>query len=138
MIFGSMTKIMGITLVLVTIGSGIYFWWSQNKLEKQAQELLAQKITIETQTKALESLKIDIDNIQNINRELTELERESNERLNKLQDTLRGLERLTIEKPEMVERLINDSVKQRIRCFELATGAKPLKDEKNDVCPQFL
>lgn len=125
---------LGIVVVLFSI----YFFWSQAKIEKQAKDILAYEITVQSQQDALIQLGADVETIKDINKELSTIERDSAENAAKLADTLRGLETVAKEKPVIVERLVNDSARNRVRCFELATGAQPLEDEVNTTCPHLL
>ena len=107
-------------------------------MEKQAKEILAYEITIDSQKKALVQLGVDIETIKQINSGLSNVERENAENASKLADKLSNLGTYAKEKPDIVQRLVNESADMRIRCFALATGAKPLENEVNNVCPHLL
>lgn len=139
MIFGGgITTYLMVGVGVLTLAFGVYFFWSQAELSKRSAEITALAISNKNKDNALEQLGVDIESIKTINEQLADIERESARSAADLADTLSGLDRIAREKPKIVEKLVNDASKERNRCFALATGAKPEKNEKNDTCPHFL
>lgn len=138
------TALSGITpyllgaIFIILTGFGLYFWWSQSKIENQARDLLAYEITIQTQQQALIQLGADVKMIKDINKELTNVERDSASNAATLADKLSSLEEFAKAKPGLAEERVNAAAVARLRCFELATGAQPKKNETNSVCPHLL
>lgn len=131
------------TWLLIALGgliliSGIYFKYSQGVIRELQSELVVTKISLETEKKHVKQLEADIILIQKITQDLTDTERKNSQRESELAKTLTKLEKVAKSKPKLVENLINNASKERNRCIELATGATPLKNEKNSVCQQLL
>jgi len=131
-------KYLGIGFGVTVILFGVYFYWSQAKISTQNKKLVANEITIKTQELVITDIKDDINTIKDINSELNSVQESFTDNTRRLNESLRGLERYAVEKPLMVERLINESMRLRIRCFALATGEKALKNEENAVCAHLL
>ncbi len=117
---------------------GGYFWYSQNEIATLNKTIVAKDIALDEQNKLITNLKIDVESIKQVNKELSIVEREATENASRLSDKLRNLGTIAKEKPIIVQDLINQSAVNRIRCFELATGAEPKKDEINKTCPHLL
>ena len=94
-----------------------------------------QKEVIEQQRIDFENFKIVSDNLQKI---LDEQERSIKNLENKFNRNSRDIGKLAIEKPNLIENIINKATIKVNRCFEIATGAEVKKDEKNSECSELL
>lgn len=127
-----------IGMAFLVLVSGIYFKYSQNVIKGLQEQVVVLTVSLETQKKHVASLEKDITLMKKINKELTDQERTAAKKESELAKKLQKLKKVAKAKPKLVEDIINDASKERTRCIELATGAKPIKDEKNSVCPQLL
>lgn len=145
--FGSFRLIITLLIVAGIAGAGVYVMKlrSDNAILKANQIELER--SVETQKELLEKQKKDFQDIL-----------ESNKQLNKLISTLkvdledldkrfnkgkRDVGKIAVEKPKVLERIINKGAENAARCIELASGAphteKELKATKkseiNPECP---
>tara|TARA_B100001057_G_scaffold467514_1_gene525735 strand:+ start:802 stop:1275 length:474 start_codon:yes stop_codon:yes gene_type:complete len=145
--FGSFRLIIMLVMVAGIAGAGLYVMKlrSDNAILKANQIELER--SVESQKELLEKQKKDFEDIL-----------ESNKQLNKLINTLkvdleeldkrfnkgkRDVGKIAVEKPKVLERIINKGAENAARCIELASGAphteKELKATKkseiNPECP---
>lgn len=137
-----------LAMVIILAAGG---WYVMNiKADLAVSEANNEKLAEATrsQNDLIESMKKDIQQIQQINGEL----QQAYERQKKDVDTLnskfskRDFGALAAEKPAVVEKLVNRGTKNAMRCFELATGAQLNDQEKsaktaseaNRECPAFI
>ena len=128
-------------LIALMIVSGLffgYFKYSQYKFEVYQSEISSLKVSNDALKNQVDTMKVDFAKIRDINNTLVAQERENNKALEDLRVKLNKLEGATAGKPGLVEKIVNKASDERNRCFALATGAKPLKNEKNRVCPNLL
>jgi len=130
--------VVGIVFLVIVVGFAAYFNWSQHQLKLNAGKLAAYEISIQEQEKTITELFKNIEDIKAVSNRLTDIERNNFSQSQKLNQTLSKLENVAAARPGLVENLINNAAKDRNRCFALATGAVPEKNEKNRVCPQLL
>lgn len=129
--------LIGVGFLILTFS--VYFWYAQGRIETMAKESLANQLTIENQSKSIAQLNLDIFEIKQVNTFLSNVERNSTKNAAELADKLEDMERLVKESPLVVQDMINESMAFRVRCFALATGATPTKeDELNKSCPHLL
>lgn len=126
--------VMGVLMAV----SVVYFKYSQNTIKNLQSQVVLLKVSLETEKKHVKQLESDIILIQKITQDLTSVERKNSKIENDLARKLLKLESVAKAKPQLVENLINNASKERNRCLELSTGSKPVKNEKNSVCPQLL
>jgi len=128
-----------IALGVILFGFTSYFLYSQHVIKSLNKQAVTYEISIEQQKKTIDSLKVDVELIKRLNTELASINTTSSVNAAKLADTLTKLERTATTRPTLVEHFINEAVKDRNRCFEIATGSQITeKDEKNRVCPHFV
>lgn len=145
--FGSFRLIIMLVMIAGIAGAGLYVMKlrSDNAILKANQIELER--SVESQKELLEKQKKDFEDIL-----------ESNKQLNKLVNTLkvdleeldkrfnkgkRDVGKIAVEKPKVLERIINKGAENAARCIELASGAphteKELKATKkseiNPECP---
>jgi septal ring factor EnvC (AmiA/AmiB activator) len=117
---------------VLTIG---YFYYKNNQatilqLQENAAKLAS---AVKQQDDTIKSLR---ENSQIANKVITELNdtlSESRVRNRELQNRLakHDIGMLAIERPEMIERIINNASNNALRCFELLSGAPLTEKEKN-------
>jgi hypothetical protein len=125
----------GLILFLLFCGVIKYQQYRIESLNVQVSEL---ELISKTQKLIIEQLKFDITHIQKINIELVKKEREAVIQATKLTQKLNKLNSAATGKPKLVEKLVNNASKERIRCLEIASGAIPQQSEKNTVCPHLV
>ena len=135
--FGLNTYMLIGIAVLVAI-MGIYFTYSQHEMKVLNQTIATQTIALKSQTLVIAQLKKDAVDIQATNAKLSTIVDVQTLQSKILQNKLNKLQGISTKKASLLQKLINDASKQRTRCIALATGAVPMKDETNRVCPQLL
>ena len=133
-----LNKYIIIAFTLFALAFGGYFWYSQNVIANLNREVAAKDLALEENKKLIQNLKIDVEDIKTVNKELANIEREATANAAEQADKLRDLEEIVNKKPKIVQDLVNQATVNRLRCFELATGAAPKKDEVNKTCPHLL
>lgn len=129
---------MTIALVVLVLLLGGLLAWNKHELKLEAQKNIALQISVDQLNKIVASQKADISKIQQINQQLTDSERADSQQEVSLAGKLGKLDKVAKKKPGLVTKIINKASDERNRCFALATGAKPVKNEKNSVCPQLV
>ena len=122
-------------LIVAVVG---YFFWSQNELKKLNTNLAEKNAAIKIQENTITTILEDFGIVTEITKNMTNIERMNSDRYKELSNTLRKLDSTARARPGLVENAVNNASKERNRCIEIATGAKPLKGEKNRVCPHFM
>lgn len=105
---------------------------NRNKDIKNLETSLALQIAVS------EQLKKDVSDIQAIKNKLANIKENS---CKKQQETRKSIKKFAVVTPDNlteVEKNLNQTMNDRTRCFELATGSKPIKGEKNSVCPDYI
>jgi hypothetical protein len=136
-----MFKIYAIIGIVFAVICGLFYWYfsySQAKIALLNKQVMAYEIANEEMTKVLEATQYDAKKIQELNQALRIVESEDYKRFKGLSDTLSKLDKVHTSKAGLLERLINTASRERNRCFEIVTGATPIKNEKNRICPQLL
>lgn len=104
--------------------------------EENAKKLTA---ALDAQQAAIEQMRIDQERIQEINSNMTNLMRQQNNELNNLRDTFkensagrkRELGNISIQRPGLVQNVINKGTENALRCLEIASGSELTEGEKN-------
>ena len=147
MIFGQIKMLITILLITGIAGAGIYVM----KLRADNATLKANQIKLETaveeQNKVLEQQKKDFDAIMESNKKLNVLINTFKKDLQDLDKRFtkknRDIGKLSIQRTDSMERIINKGGKNAARCIELASGADhteaelkaTLKSQINPECP---
>ncbi len=127
--------------IAIAVAAGMVFLYVSyltNKVDSLSGQLVKQQIIVGEQEKTIVTLNGSIEEMKEINRHINEITRQAQEQERKLVDSLAKLEDAAVAKPSLVEKIINQASRDRLRCFELATGAEQEKNERNRVCPQLL
>jgi predicted nuclease with TOPRIM domain len=128
-----------VALIIVLIVAGGAWYVTGLRADLAVSEMNNQKLKdgIDQQQALMEKMRVDIAQIQSINKDLqaqNQKQREDVTNLSKKFDK-RDLGVVAAEKPEVIEKLVNRGSKNALRCLELASGA-PLNDvEKNAKTP---
>jgi chromosome segregation ATPase len=147
--FTQIKMVMTLIMVMGLAGAGIYVM----KLRADNATLKANQVKLETaiteQTKVLEQQKKDFDAIIESNKKLNVLINTFKKDLQDLDKRFtkknRDIGKLSIQRTDSMERIINKGGKNAARCIELASGAEhteeelkaTLKSQINPECPQL-
>jgi chromosome segregation ATPase len=147
--FTQIKMVMTLIMVMGLAGAGIYVM----KLRADNATLKANQVKLETaiteQTKVLEQQKKDFDAIMESNKKLNVLINTFKKDLQDLDKRFtkknRDIGKLSIQRTDSMERIINKGGKNAARCIELASGAEhteeelkaTLKSQINPECPQL-
>lgn len=145
---GIIKAIVALIIVLALIGAG---WYVTNlKADLAVSQMNNEKLEegIKEQQALMQQMQRDVESIKEINKDLNtqkdKLEKDKNDLTSKFDK--RDFGKFAIEKPELVENLINKGTDNAFRCLELASGA-PLNDkeksaktpkEANRECPSLV
>ena len=145
--FTQIKMVMTLIMVMGLAGAGIYVM----KLRADNATLKANQVKLETaiteQTKVLEQQKKDFDAILESNKKLNVLINTFKKDLQDLDKRFtkknRDIGKLSIQRTDSMERIINKGGKNAARCIELASGADhteaelkaTLKSQINPECP---
>lgn len=127
-----------IGLAVILLGLFSYVQYLRYENASYATKNIQLTELVSSQKIQIGELNNNIKKIQEIQTDIVKKIEDSNKSEKVLDEKLSKLEKVAVSKPTLVTKLINDGAKQRNRCFELATGAKKIKDEKNTVCPSLL
>ena len=129
--------VVALIIVLIVAGGAWYVTGLRADLAVSEMNNQTLKDGIEQQQALMEQMRVDIKQIQTINKDLQAQNEKQKEDVNNLSKKFdkRDLGVVAAEKPEVVEKLVNRGSKNALRCLELASGA-PLNDaEKNAKTP---
>lgn len=145
--FTQIKMVLTLIMVMGLAGAGVYVM----KLRADNATLKANQVKLETavaeQTKVLEQQKKDFDAIMESNKKLNVLVNTFKKDLNDLDKRFtkknRDIGKLSIQRTDSMERIINKGGKNAARCIELASGAEhteaelkaTLKSQINPECP---
>ena len=145
--FTQIKMIITLIMVMGLAGAGVYVM----KLRADNATLKANQVKLETaiteQTKVLEQQKKDFDAIMESNKKLNVLINTFKKDLQDLDKRFtkknRDIGKLSIQRTDSMERIINNGGKNAARCIELASGAEhteaelkaTLKSQINPECP---
>jgi uncharacterized membrane protein YhiD involved in acid resistance len=117
----------------------------QNKVNvlEENNNTLNKSIAIQQET--INNMAFDIFDIKEINQEINNLQSKNKKEIESLRTTFereargkKDLTQLSAAKPGLIEKIINNASNEALRCMELASGAEPIKEEKNKLCPELL
>ena len=147
MLFGKIKMLITVLMIAGVAGAGIYVMKlrSDNAILKANQTKLETAIT--EQNKVLEQQKKDFSAILESNKKLNQLVTTFKKDLQDLDKRFtkknRDIGKLSIQRTDSMERIINKGGKNAARCIELASGAEhteaelkaTLKSQINPECP---
>lgn len=136
-------KLIGICLLICTLVGGFFYIKhlnSQIDVLNTNNQILENSIS--EQQMVIDGMKIDISSIQGYYQQLQTIQQEQSLKMSELQDTFRksssgkdrSLGELAIQKPNLIENVINEGTKDVNRCFEILTGSELKEGESIDDC----
>jgi cell division protein FtsB len=127
-------RLAGLLLMVILVMGGIGYWYytdSQATIAALTANNSKLETAVETQEDAITSLQDSYaaaqEENQRLNNAYTEIRRQNSRLSEKLSDIDLGL--LAAEKPDSIERAINNGTVNAGRCFEILSG-KPLTEEE--------
>ena len=147
--FGSIKLIFAVLIISSIAGAGVYVMKlrSDNAVLQANQMQLEQSVQL--QKEVIEKTKKDFAEILDANKQLSTLVAGLKKDVDDLDKRFnkggRDLGKASIEKPELIERVINSGTARAARCLEIASGAKHTeaelkatkKSEINTECPSI-
>lgn len=115
-----------------------YFFYAQHEMKNMEQTIEAQKIQILSETTVIAQMKKDALDIKTANQKLSQIVQADQAQQNILETKLESLNGTPTKNAQQLQIAINQASANRTRCLALATGAAPLKNEVNKLCPQLL
>ena len=146
-LFGQVKMVFTIIMLLGVAGAGAYVLKlrGDNAILKGNQVKMEQ--ALETQTKFIEQQKKDFEAIlkanQEVNKLVGNLKKDIDDLDKRFNKGTRDLGKTAIERPDVMERIVNKASDKALRCVEIAGGAKLTEAEKtatkkseiNSECP---
>ena len=146
---GAAIKAIVALIFLAVIAGGLYYVSNMQAamaILENNNKLLDEGI--KKQQALIEQQKADISDIQKKNKELADENEKQKKDVENLSNKFqkKDIGQLAVEKPELMERLVNRGTQNALRCIELATGA-PLNEkekqaktpiEANRECPSLI
>lgn len=139
--FGNAIKYVAILIIVLVIGGGSWYglsYLTDLKANLATSEANNKKLEdgINSQNELIEQMQVDIEQVQQLNRELEA----ENKHLKKDVDVLNkkfssDIGKKAIADPADIEFKINRGTVNALRCFELASGAPLTDEEKNATTP---
>ena len=127
-------KLSGILIVVILMMGSIGYWYyndTQKTIKVLSENNAKLELAVETNEAAIESLQADYAAVaaenQRINEAYAEIRRQNSRLSSKLADMDLGL--LAAERPDSIERAVNNGSKNAGRCFEILSGS-PLTEEE--------
>jgi chromosome segregation ATPase len=127
-------KLSGILIVVILMMGSIGYWYyndTQKTIKVLTENNAKLELAVETNEAAIESLQADYAAVaaenQRINEAYAEIRRQNSRLSSKLADMDLGL--LAAERPDSIERAVNNGSKNAGRCFEILSGS-PLTEEE--------
>jgi hypothetical protein len=128
-----------VALVIVLVIAGGAWYVTGLRADLAVSEMNNQKLQdgIDAQQALMEQMRVDIAQIQSINKDLQEQNQKQKQDVDNLSKKFdkRDLGVVAAEKPEVIEKLVNRGSKNALRCLELAAGAPLTEQEKNAKTP---
>ena len=143
--FSSIRMIFAVMLITAIAGAGMYVMKlrSDNAVLKENQIELER--SIESQQELLEQQKADFEEILESNNQLNVLINSLKKDLEDLDKRFnkggRDVGKIGVEKPKLLEKIINNGANNAARCIELASGAPHTEEElkatkKSEINPE--
>lgn len=133
-----MSKYLLIGMAVMVAMFGLYFAWSQHQIKEYVNTIALQNVQIASNAVQIKQLEQDAADIKKANQELQLLKEEDDMQKASLNKILPKLNAISTKKAKLLEDLINNGTKNRLRCLALATGSPSELNEINKLCPQLL
>ena len=129
-------KLSGILFVVILMMGSIGYWYyndTQKTIKVLTENNAKLELAVETNEAAIESLQADYAAVaaenQRINEAYAEIRRQNSRLSSKLADMDIGL--LAAERPDSIERAVNNGTVNAGRCFEILSGSPLTEEEVN-------
>ena len=129
-------RLSALLLVVIMVMGGIGYWYytdTQKTIATLTENNAKLELAVATNEAAIEQMQADYAaasaELQRINEAYAEIRRQNNRLSEKLADMDLGL--LAQEKPESIERAVNNGTVNAGRCFELLSGSPLTEKELN-------
>jgi hypothetical protein len=147
--FGGLQLKIIIAVILFSLVSGgiLYIRYLKSELELAIQQQQVFEDAIKGQQKQIDSYAEDIQQMQNINENLLENFNRASTAVRDLSNRFdqnsagerRDLNRSAIQRPQLIENLINSGTRYALRCNELVGGGSyEPSDNENNICPDLI
>jgi predicted RNase H-like nuclease (RuvC/YqgF family) len=135
-------------IVSLIVAFFVHYGNLRDELVETKQQNIVLEKSIETQQTVIDQMKTDIEEVKNINQNITKQNNNLKRDVESLNSKFskRDFGSLATQRPQTIQRLINRASENVARCFELASGA-PLTDaeknaktplEANNECPNLV
>lgn len=134
-LLGKFQIYLAIAALIAAIGIGAIWYYkdSQHRIEVLLQEKIQLEVALDLQQKTIESIRKDIDAqriiLQDTYRKFDIARQEAQILADKLSKHEIG--QLAIQKPKLVENIINKATQEAYRCAEIASGAPLTLEERS-------
>jgi chromosome segregation ATPase len=129
-------RLSAILFVVILVMGGIGYWYytdTQERISILTENNAQLEVAIATSEDAINSLQEDYAAMaaenQRINDAYAEIRRQNSRLSEKLADIDLGL--LAAERPDSIERAVNNGTTNAVRCFEILSGAQLTEEELN-------
>ena len=136
----STAKLAIIGILIISLGGS--FWYVSGlraDLQRSQQNVETLKESVERQNSLINQMQSDQKEIAAARKDTIETLNEQRDEINRLRaqfnESADGSERdfgaIALQKPGLVENIINDASTNALRCVEIASGAEPTQEEKD-------
>lgn len=137
-----------LAIISIVVGAGWYITGLRADLAVSEENSKKLMTAVSQQQEAIAQMQKDQKQIQELNDKLAKTVQAQMQEVNSLRDRFsvgsdgkeRDIGKLAIEKPKLIEKVINKASIKAVRCLELASGAELTKDElnvPNSECPSL-
>jgi DNA-binding transcriptional regulator GbsR (MarR family) len=143
-------KLAGVMLIIMISMGGIGYWYYTDTQEKMAilnqnnakleQATNLQKETIKNLEGDIQLAQSLAESLQNQVKEFKKQIDDERTKFNKVSKLLgsRDIGKMAASKPDSIQKILNKGTMEKLRCFEIATGAKLTEKENNATKPSQL
>ena len=143
----SIIKIVSILVIVLVVAAGGWYVTGLRADLAVSQENTKKLVeSVSSQQAVIEQIKDEQKQIKMINESLAEQVVAQNKDVDALRDRFsqsssgksRDIGKLAVEKPKLIENVINKASLKALRCLELASGSELIKGETNEECPALV
>ncbi len=143
--------IAAVVIILLLVAAWFYVKHLQSSLDAAEAKMARLEDVVTSQKVAMNNLKNDIIRMNKVQNDYSEKAKESDKSYERLEDTFnqtksgkpRDFGKIVNKKPDLMEKKMNRSTRDSLRCNELVTGSPLTFEEKsgkvrNTICPELL
>lgn len=131
--------IIGLIIAAVIGSAGLYINYLNGKVDKLNKSITIMKISLEEQKQTINVIRADSGKIQSANTQIiTQLQNQAkqykelnNKFTKKANGDTRSFNNIVARKPTLIQKIINNSSADAMRCLEIASGSALTEKEKN-------